>query len=158
MRSTIALDPQNMNLDIDEIRLFRPSRLTRKRLNVLGNHLPVVQDREESNPTESPNAQNPHLPQASIINMARRGWELDEAHDSDNNARSQYPIALPALDLPMDDAALLQRWSPTALQRIMREQHRYFEHGLRGRNEMSLLDPIQQGLITEARSRKLYEA
>ena len=111
-------------------------------------------------------AHTPQHPQASIASMAKRGWEIDDDAGPAALAltsaakRVKLPSQLPAVELPDGDRERAEQWTAGALQGILKEQSKYFEHGLHGskRDVAPGLDPIQQGLLSESRAHQLLDA
>ncbi len=139
--------------NVEEQSSLRPRRFTRKLLDVLGEQFPIGEDREEAEPQRAD--QDPLM---CIASIAKRGWDLNDIQGTEQRVRLQ--AALPTVGLPQEDAALLDRWSPLALQEVMREQTSHFEHGVHGckRDVARTLDPVQRGMITEVRLTQLFEA
>jgi hypothetical protein len=142
-------------MGIEEGRSMCPQRLTRNPLNVLHKQFPVVKDRDNVGVTESPGFQDPML---SIAGIALQGWGIHDEHGKIK--RVSHPTGLPSMGLPTEDASLLGKWTPGALDEIMKEQSHYFESGLYGskRDVARVLDPVYHGLATEERARELFEA
>lgn len=152
---------------IEEGRSLPPKQLTRKLLNVVGKQFPIIKERDDSDLTEQRGDHSPQDPMVSINCMAKRGWDLDDARDGTGaaatkikQARGKHPTCLPAMNLSPEDAVLLDKWNPAALHEIIKEQNRYFEHGLHSskRDVAPGLDPVQQAIITEARANDLFDA
>jgi hypothetical protein len=159
------LNAQNIMRAIEEGRSLPPKQLTRKLLNVVGKQFPIIKERDDSDLTEQRGDHSPQDPMVSINSMAKRGWDLDDARDGTGAAstrvkQGKHPTCLPAMNLSPEDAALLDKWNPAALHEIMKEQNRYFEHGLHSskRDVAPGLDPVQQAIITEARANDLFDA
>ena len=128
--------------------------LARELLHILGD-FPVQSGRSDNGTTESRGLQEPLW---FIGGLAKRGWDL---HSLDGNGkRIRHPTALPSATLPSEDARLLSKWTPQALQKILLEQSRYYEHGLLSSkcDVADALDPIHHGLITDERARELFQA
>lgn len=128
--------------------------LARELLHILGD-FPVHSGRSDNGTTESRGLQEPLW---FIGGLAKRGWDL---HSLDGNGkRIRHPTALPSATLPSEDARLLSKWTPQALQKILLEQSRYYEHGLLSSkcDVADALDPIHHGLITDERARELFQA
>ena len=147
------LDPANLMTSVEGGSSVHPRRLTRRLLNVLGQQFPIGKDRDEAE------FQRIHGdPLMSIASIAKRGWDLNEPEGRGKRARRH--AALPTVDLPPEDATLLDRWTPLALQDITREQTLRYEHGVHGakRDVARALDPVQRGMISEARVNELFGA
>lgn len=141
-------------MDVDGGEESRQTTLARKLLNILG-EFPVEDNRRDDVSPESKGFQDPLW---SVAGLAKRDWDLDEKPG--NRKRVRHPATLKATSLSADEARLLRKWTPSALQEIEREQFQYFEHGIFGSkcDVSHALDPIHHGLVTEKRAEELFQA
>lgn len=128
--------------------------LARHLLHILG-EFPVEGGGKEDGNTEPRGFQEPLW---LIGGLAQRGWDVHNIHG--NRKKPKQPTALPSTHLPEEDSRLLSKWTPQALREILREQSRYFEHGLLSSkcDVAQALDPIQHGLVTDERANELFQA
>jgi hypothetical protein len=165
--SITPLDPDHLMQDLDEDALPcphpRPQRLTGRLLRTLGQRFPVGDDKEVVAAAAGPGAPDTghgcfHDPLPSITRIARQGWSLHEQQQP--KCRARKAATLPAAALPAEDMSLLRTWTPEALQKIMLDTTRYFEHGMQGskRDVAAELDPLQRGLITKETAIRLFES
>ncbi|KAJ3542353.1 hypothetical protein NM208_g4149 [Fusarium decemcellulare] len=146
-------NPHNLVMSTDRgNQLHRPT-LARKLLQILG-EFPVEDDASENGAAES-KYQDPLW---LVAGLAKRGWNLNGTHN--NERKSRRLSELPPAELPTEEAHLLNKWTPQALQGIEKEQNRYFKHGVLGSKSdvASDLDPIQHGLVTEEKAAELFQA
>jgi len=153
-RSLSPADPHNLMTLIENGRQVNPAKLTRKLLNSMGQQFPIGKCRDKTlDPREA--RDYPH-PMVSIASLAKRGWNL---HHVPGKRQREVP-GLPVVQLPPEDAELLRRWTPSALQDVIRDRTLYFEHGIHGskRDAAPSLDPVHRGLISEHGAQELVEA
>lgn len=141
-------------MDVDGGEKSRQTTLARKLLNILG-EFPVENSKRDDPSPESKRFLDPLW---SIAGLAKRDWDLDERPG--NKKRVRHPATLKATSLSADEARLLSKWTPAALQEIEREQFQYFEHGIFGSkcDVSRALDPIHHGLVAEKRVEDLFQA
>ncbi|KAF4469436.1 hypothetical protein FALBO_3656 [Fusarium albosuccineum] len=146
-------NPHNLVMSTDRgNQLHRPT-LARKLLQILG-EFPVENDASENGSAES-KYQDPLW---LVAGLAKRGWNLSGTYDNERQPRRLSE--LPPAELPTEEAHLLNKWTPQALQGIEKEQNRYFKHSVLGSKSdvASDLDPIQHGLVTEEKAAELFQA
>lgn len=146
--TTTPWNPHNLAMNTERGQIHRPT-LARKLLQILG-EFPVEDDASDNKNTE-PRFQDPLW---LIAGLAKRGWNL---HGAQGNLK--HSAALTSAGLPPEESRLLSKWTPRALQEIEKEQSRYFEHGILGsKSDVAPdLDPIEHGLVTEEKSRLLFQ-
>jgi hypothetical protein len=114
------------------------------------NDFPVEDRRSDGRATEAKGLQDPLW---LLAELAEQGWDLH------GRKRPRHPATLASTNLPIEDAPLLKSWTPHALQKVMKEQIGYYEHGLLGSkcDVAPQLDPILRGLVTEEKANQLCE-
>ncbi|KAJ0426797.1 hypothetical protein BJY00DRAFT_306793 [Aspergillus carlsbadensis] len=150
------LDPHNLMESLDQDLRGNSSQVTRKLMRFLGEQFPVGHEKKErDDPDDAPSGTQDPLP--SILKIAQQGWVVDE---QGTGKRERRAPTLPTAELLPEDAELLARWTPSALQGVVSETTRYFEYGLRGpkRDVARDLDPLQRGMISEQRAQELFDA
>ena len=147
-------NPHGLAMDVEGGERTHQTSLARKLFNILG-EFPVEDGRGHDANTDFKGFQDPLW---LIAGLAGRGWDLDGKHGS--RKRVKRPTTLPSTALSAEDARVLSKWTPEALQNIEREQARYFEHGIFGSkcDVAHDLDPVHHGLIAEERVEELFNA
>lgn len=93
-----------------------------------------------------------------MAGLAEHGWTLQKSLSERQNTHASGLLTPTALQTD-EERRLLQGWNPQSLRILEQEQSRYFQHGSLGSkcDVASELDPVQRGLIDEARNAELFE-
>ena len=139
----------------DDLPPRRP-HITRKLLELVEKHFPVNRDRDLNFVTAGSDPdltgtlqdqergyQNPLL---FLAEAARRGW------NAKGKAKEKVTLPPSVLPLPVDDAELFDNWQSKELKRVIKDQQRFFHHGIHGskRDLAPDLDAVQRGILSEA--------
>lgn len=147
-------NPHNLIMDDERgLQKHRPT-VARNLLHILG-EFPVEVGQSDEGTGESRTLQDPLW---LIAGLAERGWNLHSKHE--NQIGTRHPATLPRTSLPAQDASLLRKWTPQALQEVLKEQSRYHEYRLLSSkcDVAHALDPIHHGLLTNERAIELFQA
>jgi hypothetical protein len=149
------LNPERLAMSMEQDSSAYSRRLAETLLKVAEEQFSLCKDPTEASASETRGFQGPML---SIAGIAKRGWNLSDS--SEHRKSQRHQTALSTAGLPPEDVALLEKWTSVALQDIIKEQNRFYEHGLhRSKRDVAPgLDPLQLDLLTEARAKTLFDA
>ena len=153
-----------MEISVPELRVSHdedehwdhPRHLSMQLFPVSSEGLPVAQNDDATLSDQSEEED----PRPSIAHLANKGWSVRDG-GSPYTAPSVVNIMFDTshANLSIEDWAMLGKWTPETLTRIVIEQTRYVDYA-RHSSKLDVgesLDPIQQHMTSDTRAEELFE-
>ena len=147
---------QELNVSHDDDEHWDDPRRLSMQMFVSSEELPVASNRDQAMSDRSEEED----PRPIIASLANKGWSVrDDGRPSAVPSMANILFDASPAQLSIEDWAMLAKWTPENLTKIVTEQTRYVDHA----NYTSKLDvgdnldPIQQRMITDARAEELFD-